>query len=395
MLSILIISPSEDFRNNLRETLGTSEDIEIRAEISRFFSTVDSRLFNEIRTMEADIVIVDASPDKEQAIHTVENILDISRQSHIFVSGDNSDADLILRAMRAGAKEFLATPVENNDLFNAIERVYKNSSNPDRERRQFGRLFTFFSVKGGTGSTVISTNFAVNLIHETKKSTILVDLDLQLGSVSLFLGMKPAFNIVDVADNIDRMDPAMFQGFIQKHSSGLDVLTAPDSLDKVETVGMAQVAQILEYLKNTYKYVVVDTSNSFDSPTVEALDQSSTIFLISNTDISSLRNTQHCFSIFKRLGYSREKLSLIINRFHQDSEIHPKDIEKILNFPIYCRFPNDWKSIINSINSGVPLTTDNNSTISTAFGDFVHKVTGLQPQRISEKKKGFFGLFRN
>ena len=128
------------------------------------------------------------------------------------------------------------------------------------EKKRFGRLYSFFSAKGGTGSTVVSTNFAVSLAEQTKKPTILVDLDMQLGEVSLFLGMKPAFNIVDVADNIHRMDEALLKGFIKKHASGLDVLAAPDSLDKVESVGPSQIVQILQFLKSCYEYVVVDTS---------------------------------------------------------------------------------------------------------------------------------------
>src|SRR4029079_12353351 len=137
----------------------------------------------------------DLSPDKEQGILTIEKIIEISKRSHIFVSGDSTDADTILRSMRAGAKEFLSKPVESQTLSTAIERVSKVHAVIGQDRKRYGKLFTFFSAKGGTGSTVISTNFAVSLAEQTKKPVILVDLDLQLGEVSLFLGLKPAFNI--------------------------------------------------------------------------------------------------------------------------------------------------------------------------------------------------------
>jgi pilus assembly protein CpaE len=393
MLSAIIISPDEQFRDATRELLEGSDQIEVRAELNNFYSSLDSWIFNEIKTMEADVIIVDVAPDKEQGILTVEKILEISKHSHIFVAGNGTDADVILRSMRAGAKEFLSEPLESQPLFAAIERVSKVHTVATKEKKRFGRLFTFFSAKGGTGSTVVSTNFAVSLVEQTKKPTILVDLDMQLGEVSLFLGMKPAFNIVDVADNIHRMDEALLKGFIKKHASGLDVLAAPDSLDKVESVGPSQIVQILQFLKNSYEYVVVDTSNTFDDHTVSALDQSSTIFLISNTDLPSLRNAQRCLSIFERMGYKKEKIKLLINRYQKSLEIRSKDIEETLSFPVSWFFPNDWGTIMNAVNSGVPLSTSNHSEIASSFVSFVQQVAGIQPPKQPEKRKGLLGLF--
>jgi pilus assembly protein CpaE len=393
MLSAIIISPDEQFRDATRELLEGSDQIEVRAELNNFYSSLDNWIFNEIKTMEADVIIVDVAPDKEQGILTVEKILELSKHSHIFVAGNGTDADVILRSMRAGAKEFLSTPLESQPLFAAIERISKIHTVATKDKKRFGRLYSFFSAKGGTGSTVISTNFAVSLVEQTKKPTILVDLDMQLGEVSLFLGMKPAFNIVDVADNIHRMDEALLKGFIKKHASGLDVLAAPDSLDKVESVGASQIVQILQFLKNCYEYVIVDTSNTFDDHTVSALDQSSTIFLISNTDLPSLRNAQRCLSIFERMGYKKDKIKLLINRYQKSLEIRSKDIEETLNFPVSWFFPNDWPTIMNAVNSGVPLSTVNHSEISGSFAAFVQQVAGIQPPKPPGKRKGLLGLF--
>ncbi|MFN8008932.1 MAG: AAA family ATPase [Terriglobia bacterium] len=393
MLSAIIISPDEKFRDVTRELLERSDQIEVRAELNNFYSALDSWIFNEIKNMESDIIIVDVTPDKEQGVLTIEKIVELSKHSQVFVAGDRTDADLILRCMRAGAKEFLSTPIESQQLFTAIERVSKVHSVVNREKKRFGKLFTFFSAKGGTGSTVVSTNFAVSLMEQTKKPSILVDLDLQLGEVSLFLGIKPAFNIVDVADNIHRMDDALLKGFVKKHASGLDVLAAPDSLEKVESIGAPQVSQILQFLKNAYDFVTVDTSNTFDDYTVAALDQSTTIFLISNTDLPSLRNAQRCLSIFERMGYKKDKIKLLINRYQKSLEIRSKDIEETLNFPVYWFFPNDWPTVMNAVNRGTPLTAVNHTEISSSFAQFVQQVASIPTPRVIEKKKGIFSLF--
>jgi pilus assembly protein CpaE len=392
MLATIVISPSEEFRQRIHELLEGSEQIEIRAELNNYFFSLDNWILDQIKAVEPDLVIVDLAFDKDQGILTVEKLVEICKSTQVIVAGDGSDADMILRSMRAGAKEFLPLPVESEALFSAVERVSKIHTVPGREKRQLGKIFTFFSAKGGTGSTVISTNFAVNIAEMTKSPTILVDLDLQLGEVSLFLGIKSGFNIVDVAGNIHRMDPILLRGFITKHPSGLDVMTAPDSLDKVESVGPSQVSQILQYLRTLYDYVIVDTSNSFDDYTVAALDQATTLFLISNTDLASLRNAQRCLSIFERMGYKRDRIRLLINRYTKSVAIRSKDIEDTLNFPVYWWFPSDWPTIVTALNSGVPIRTSDHTDIGDSFVQFVQQVVGIETPKLAPKKKGFLSI---
>lgn len=123
MLSAIIISPDEEFRDNSRELLEGSDLIEVRAELNDFNSALDSRSFNEIKNMESVIIIVDVTPVKEQGFQTIEKTIELYKHSYVFVAGDRTDGDLILRCMRAGAKEFLSNPIEGQQLFDAIERV--------------------------------------------------------------------------------------------------------------------------------------------------------------------------------------------------------------------------------------------------------------------------------
>ena len=125
MLSAVIISLDEKFRDNTRELLEGSDLIEVRAELNNFNSALDSWRFNETKNMESAIIIIDVTPVKEQGFQTIEKTIELYKRSYVFVAGDRTDADLILRCMRAGAKEFLSAPIESQQLFSAIERVRK------------------------------------------------------------------------------------------------------------------------------------------------------------------------------------------------------------------------------------------------------------------------------
>jgi pilus assembly protein CpaE len=393
MLSIIVISPLEEFRERAQDILGGSDQLEIRAELNTYYSKVDAWILDQIKGVEADILLIDISVDIDLGIITVEKVVENCKHTSVIVAGNGSDANAILRSMRAGAKEFLPLPLEQEALLSALERVSKVHPASPREKKAAGKIFTFFSAKGGTGSTVISTNFAVNLAEQSKKPTILVDLDLQMGEISLFLGIKSSFTIVDVANNIHRIDPILLRGFITKHPSGLDIITAPDSLEKVEGISPAQVGQILQYLRTLYEYIVIDTSNSFDDYTVAALDLANSIFLISNTDLASLRNAQRSLNIFERMGYKKERIKLLINRYTKSIDIRSKDIEETLNFPVYWWFPSDWPTIVTALNNGVPVPTNKNTEIGDSFVFFVRQVLGVPISQSPVKKKGILSLF--
>ena len=123
MLSAIIISSDEKFRGNTRGLLVGSDLIEVSTEFTDFNSAIDSRRFNEIKNMESAIIIVDVTSAKEQGFQTIEKTIELYRHSYVFVAGDRTDRELILRCMRAGAKEFLSAPIESQQLFLAIEHV--------------------------------------------------------------------------------------------------------------------------------------------------------------------------------------------------------------------------------------------------------------------------------
>ena len=117
MLSAIIISPDEKFRDNTRKLLEGFDLIDVRTELNA--------LDNETSKLQSTIIVVDLSPNKEQGFQAIQKTIELHRHSYVFVAGDRTDMDLVLRCMRAGAKEFLSAPIESQQLFSAIDRVRK------------------------------------------------------------------------------------------------------------------------------------------------------------------------------------------------------------------------------------------------------------------------------
>ena len=134
---------------------------------------------------------------------------------------------MLLEAMRAGISEYLPKPPGREALYAALERVQRKLAVGSGEARRPGELIAVFSPKGGTGCTTVATNLAVHLHRLTGKRTLLVDLDLELGEVAVFLGVQPRFSFMDMIRNFHRMDAELLASYIERDETGVHLLSSP------------------------------------------------------------------------------------------------------------------------------------------------------------------------
>jgi pilus assembly protein CpaE len=168
----------------------------------------------------------------------------------------------------------------------------------------------------------------------------------------------------------------------------------PAKPEDADTISPDQVGQVLSHLRQMFKYVVVDATHSFEDRTIEVLDVSDIILLVVLLDLPNIRNVQRCLDIFNRLpGYSEEKVRLVINRYMPDLQIGIPQVERTLKSNVYWKIPNDYGSVINSINSGTPLVSvDGVSPVSASVRDLARDIAGLpaaEPEQDLKQKKRF------
>jgi pilus assembly protein CpaE len=248
--------------------------------------------------------------------------------------------------------------------------------------RQPGQLYAFYSAKGGAGTTTVATNFAVVLHRITGKKTLIVDLDLELGEIALLLGVQPRFNFVDMVQNFHRMDAELLASYIERHESGVHLLSAPYQPEKAEVVTGDEIRKILTFLRKHYDYVVVDTSKSFSPATLAAFEQADLAFIVTNVDLASLRNIQRGLPLMKRMmGRSEDHVRLIVNRYNSASDISLKDVEHTLGLPIFRALSNDYEGVSRSINTGKPIVLSGNSKYGADIQALARDVTGLKAKK--------------
>ena len=379
-----VISSDPRFRTELKELLaGIEPRVGIVAEITERFVDFREDLVRQLRQAKPDLLLVDLEQEPELGVKFIQFLAD-SQPGHRFIAfGGDLPADQLVAAMRAGVADYLHKPVAPELLRGALGRIGQTigaRAKQEEQDRPDGQIYAFFSPKGGSGSTTVATNLAVVLRQLTNKKTLLVDLDLELGETALMLGMRPRFNFVDLVQNFHRMDADLLASFIERHDSGVDLLSAPYHPEKAEMVTGDLIRRILLFLRQHYDYVVVDTSKSFSQSTLATFEQSDQVFLVTTADLPSLRNIQRGLPLMRRVLRGEDQLRLVINRFDPKDQISVKDIERSLGLKVFWKLSNDYEAVLGSLNTGKPIVMNGTSSYSKDLKSLGVALAGAEGQ---------------
>jgi pilus assembly protein CpaE len=170
------------------------------------------------------------------------------------------------------------------------------------------------------------------------------------------LGLTPTKSLGDVLAAA-RIDSASVHDSLMKHPSGLFVLSQPEHLDRVDGVTPDQIANVLDILHSTFDLVVIDAPHVFNEITLEIFDRSSTILIMIEPSIPSVRAARRSLEIFQKLNYlvSPDRVRLVMNRHGEQSAISVAQIEETLGLPVFGRISNDYSAVSTAINVGKPL----------------------------------------
>lgn len=382
-VTVIVIDKDDNSRNLVKKNFERAG-----CKVINDFSNIMTG-YNGIIDSKPDIAFIDISINYEEALDIVEKISINHRSCIIFVSSMESNADLVIKSMRAGAREFITKPVQQQDFDIALKKS-KMLLVTEKKSNEASKIFTVFSNKGGIGKTTIATNLAVSLAKVTGQRVALVDLNLQLGDVTTFLDIRPTFDISYVVNNINRIDEQFIISTLEKYKdNNLYILADPPYLEQAEEITADQIVSVLKALKTVFPYVIIDTSSNFDSKTISCLDLSDNILLVSMINLPSIRNTQRCLDLFGRLDYNSDKIKLIVNRYVSTDEITVEDVEEALGHPVFWKIPNNYFTVMSAINKGLPIyKVDDNSSICQNFIEMAQLLDNGSSQFETSKNKG-------
>jgi pilus assembly protein CpaE len=378
-VSVVLVHRDDHERGQIRQALESLEGVTLAGE--RNDMRAGLALAHQVRP---GILILQMAQPVEEALNAASQFKVENPESAIFLATDIFDPDTLLRALRAGAQEVLRRPLDRAALSEAVERVVRASAKKSGAASVSRGVITVFCNKGGAGVSTAAANLAICLKKLTTREVALADMDYQSGDAAFILGLNPGKSLGDVMA-APRVDSASVQDALVKHSSGLVVMSQPEYLERVDGITAEQVSKVIDILHSTYDLVVIDAPHVFNLITLEIFDRSSTILLMTEPSIPSVRAARRSLEIFQKLNFlvSPDRVRLVLNRRGEKSAISQEQIEETLGMPVFASITNDYVAVSTAMNVGKPLCADHNDSKARAR----HPRPGAQAGSVGEHRR--------
>jgi pilus assembly protein CpaE len=322
-------------------------------------------LARQIRSAEPDILLVDSQLEGESTTDIIDDLALQFPNSAVVAILPSNDPLVAQQVMLAGARAFLITPFSQINLVSTLRRVtelegrrqvtqtYTPSLVPEATRPL--RTITFYSPRGGTGVTSIAVNTAIALAEETGKKVLLFEGKVFFGHVEVMLNLKLQNALSDLIPHANALDENLIRDVVAIHPSGINVLLAPSNVQIAQGIRAEDIYNIFIGVSRYYDYVVVDAGGPLSDISVTLMDATDRIGLVSTPDLASLHDTSRFLQLSRSLGYSMEKILMILNKSGIEGGVKLKDIETVLHNQVYHQVSYDPASALRSINRGIPF----------------------------------------
>lgn len=380
VLRIALVDPNDASRESLKGMLLRMDTIWLEADCSRyeFFPDV-------IEQTAPDVGIVSLDANMDQAIGLIQRLSAAAPDTAILAASESTDGHLILQAMRSGAREFLTLPVSGDDLADALSRVSQQKFGSSDSSGRSCQVIAVAGATGGVGSTSTAVNLGCILADDPRNSVALVDLDLALGDADVFLDSIPDYTLADVVHNVSRLDIQLLKRSLTKHSSGLYLLPRPVELHDTLSITEDSIRKVIGLLKASFSHLIIDLSKTYTQVDMAAIDNASKVLLVTQLDLPCLRNVVRLIMSFEEIEGLSEKVEIVVNRAGLDSgQISLKKAKETLGRDVFALLPNDYRTMVEVRNNGVPLIAQApKAAITQAMRDLADRVTGRQASTAS------------
>lgn len=356
VIRLAVVDPNDAARSALKTLLLSIDTVWLEAECARY------EFFADVVTQtQPDLALVSLDSNPPRALELIARIHQEVPTCQILALSNSQEGSLILQAIRNGAREFLNQPLKLDDFLAALDRMRQATLSRSGETGHSltTQVITIAGVSGGVGCTSLAINLGCCLAQNPNQSVAIIDLDFALGDADVWLDIIPDYTIQDVAENISRLDYALLKRSLTKHECGAFLLPRPIEFEAGRTpITPDELRRIVALLKATFSRLVIDVSKSYTPLDIAAMEAADHVLLVTQLDLPSLRNAVRLLQFFQKHQSLHEKVKIVVNRLGlEDAQISLAKAQETLGREIFASIPNDYATMVEARNNGVPLLT--------------------------------------
>lgn len=399
-IRVVIVDDVPESRENVERLLKFEPDIEIIGHAARGQEAIDIAI-----SREPDVMLMDVNmPDMDGIQATTVISAQVPNTGVIMMSVLN-EPDILRRSMLAGAREFLVKPFSLDELSSSVRNVHRLTLQTRRtvavpgavtpnqtQSHATGRakVISVVGLKGGVGRSMLATNIAASLAAQTTKRVALVDANVPFGDIGVLMNVTDSKTMLDAVPYLRQIDADLITTIMAEHSTGVQLLLAPPSPQEAEVVTPDLVRGLLGTMTEMFDFIVIDTRPSFDDLNLSLFDLSDLLLLVVAMDMAAIKDAKQFIEVTELLGYSIDRVRLVLNRSNTYSGIPASEIGDSLKRPLWARIPDEPGPVLRSINEGVPLVcSPGESKVAEEINRIVREYLGeMDPEAMAVAANG-------
>ena len=346
------------------------------------------------------LLILEVSRDLEKDFRRISQAQVCGEARNIFLTSRELDPNVLIRALQTGVRAFFTQPLKREEVVEALLKLGLKERGVSEvvTKAEEGKVFTVFGAKGGVGTTTIAVNLATSIARpEGNPSVALLDMNLLSGEVPLFLNIRPNFSWKEIARNISRLDATYLMSILQRHASGVHILSMSVRTARDVDIEPEVVDKVLRLMQSIFGYIVIDGGQPLGVSSEYLADMSDKVLLVATPNLPGIINLKRLIEALHDLGCAPEDTVVVMNRYNQKSLFPMHKTHEMINKDIRWNIPNDYRNTMGAINSGEPLTT------AAPNADVTKKILELaaslsdgedgKNKRVTGRRDHFLGIF--
>jgi pilus assembly protein CpaE len=383
MLRGVIICPDQQLADSL-QSAAESQRVAIIRRLPRYPNELD--LVRFLRAAAPEVVFLSLET-RAQALDVAARIAAQAPGTQVVAVHRICDPAILLDAMRAGIREFLAPPFEPGPLGETVSRLTEAIARRPPQIEATDSVYAFLPAKPGVGATTLAVNTSLALASLPDVNVLLADFDLTCGLAGFMLRAEPQFSVVDAAENALNMDENLWPKLVTSVGK-LDLLPA-GKLNPDFRIESAQLRHLLEFTRRNYRIICADLSGLMEKYSLEILHEAKRIFLVVTPEIPSLHLARERLSYLRSLELG-DRVALLLNRSEKRHLSSSEEIEQLFGLPLYMAFPNDYAGVHRALTAGKGVSPS--SELGKCFERLAKQLTGGSSAP-AQQKPGLLSFF--
>lgn len=371
-INVFVVDGSRVSRRITTTMLASDDSVDVVGTSATLSDTLQ-----RLSDLSADVVLLDDSVQDTDLPKAIWQITRSYRNVGVVAMSRHSDTETLRRYILAGARGFVPRPLNADDLRKTVRQVYEHISS-DRQAREerrtpatgplvvrrtgeLGHAVAIFGSKGGVGKTTIAVNLAVSVAQLTDKRVGMIDADWALGELGLLFDMSPVTTVLEFVEyvdnsNDDEVDLELLKALMQRHGrTGVRALLSASRPEHADFIETRHVHTLLAQMPRLFDFFFVDCPVGYDERTLFILEHADQLLFVVTPDIGALKNARSFLNVAEALGFERDRIAIVLNRYDSQVSIASKDVQKWLAFPVRYTISSGGPEVTQAANQGEPL----------------------------------------